>query len=355
QFANDNDMDMLYLSRHMFDESTGTAGVGYLVPMIPASSNILPEVYLQFNSYNLNARTTYAPWIGSGSFDEPLNLQPGCLSAYAGDCFEEVTGTSLPDNYETCFDAAFTDAMDFVGQHISTHWTSGGYIPLQAIMGSIFLKVTDCLSITPDGDMLRDFILAFNAKTQFLPVEMEDCETGFHADMPLIPADPHLPDPDEYRGECPPNFNFSAFMGGLNASNQDAFRNLCAIFASDPNTKEGPGTNNDTWLNAIRPLSYQLWFENVDTATAPASEVRLIDTLDLTVYDPQTFRATGFGVNDRMWSIPQNRMSHHEIVDLRPEVPVLVKVDVDFNETDGVIHVVYTALDTLTLQPEEDP
>ncbi|MBL7942326.1 MAG: T9SS type A sorting domain-containing protein, partial [Flavobacteriales bacterium] len=116
-----------------------------------------------------------------------------------------------------------------------------------------------------------------------------------------------------------------------------------------------PGTNNDTWLNAIRPLSYQLWFENVDTATAPASEVRLIDTLDLTVYDPQTFRATGFGVNDRMWSIPQDRMSHHEIVDLRPEVPVLVKVDVDFNETDGVIHVVYTALDTLTLQPEEDP
>jgi hypothetical protein len=66
------------------------------------------------------------------------------------------------------------------------------------------------------------------------------------------------------------------FLGGGEASKK--FR----IAASrDPNQKIGPsGYGEGGYIVGDRPLSYQIHFENVDTATAPAQNISVTDTLD---------------------------------------------------------------------------
>lgn len=62
----------------------------------------------------------------------------------------------------------------------------------------------------------------------------------------------------------------------------------------DPNDKTGPlGITTDNFIDKESTLQYLIRFENISTATAPASEVRIIDTLDNNFLNCQPYALPG--------------------------------------------------------------
>ena len=68
----------------------------------------------------------------------------------------------------------------------------------------------------------------------------------------------------------------------------------------DPNEMIGPWGYDDKahFIKPIHNMAYTVAFENKASATAPAHEVFVTDTLDATKYDLQTFSFTGYGWAD---------------------------------------------------------
>lgn len=77
------------------------------------------------------------------------------------------------------------------------------------------------------------------------------------------------------------------------------------VTSMDPNDKFGPGgVRSARYLAPGAEMRYVIRFENVDTASAPASEVVVRDTLDLRVLDPETFVFGAVGVGGHV--VPTN-------------------------------------------------
>jgi len=77
----------------------------------------------------------------------------------------------------------------------------------------------------------------------------------------------------------------------------------------DPNEKTGPmGYGNNHYIRGVdRLVNYNIFFENVDSATAAAQQVVIIDTLDKNVFDLSTFQLNSFGVGMHNYSFPKDR------------------------------------------------
>lgn len=98
-------------------------------------------------------------------------------------------------------------------------------------------------------------------------------------------------------------------------------------FSWDPNVKSGPGGYNT--LNYTRwqdPFDYKIHFENQASATAPASEVVIIDYLDTAKLDISSLRFTGFGFADTSFrfTIPDTILIRD--IDLRPVKNAIVRI-----------------------------
>ncbi len=120
----------------------------------------------------------------------------------------------------------------------------------------------------------------------------------------------------------------------------------------DPNLKTGPST----FQNLNTPFNYSVFFENVDTASAAAQEVTVIDSLDKSKFNLKTFKflATGFGIKTLVMENPENNV-FEQYVDLRPQVNLIVKSAGRIDTSNGVAIWKFSSLDPLTLELTEDP
>ncbi len=77
------------------------------------------------------------------------------------------------------------------------------------------------------------------------------------------------------------------------------------VYSYDPNEMIGPwGPDDDKhYIQPIHQMPYTITFENKASATAPANEVFVTDTLDLSKYDAETFSFSGFGWADNAYSV----------------------------------------------------
>ncbi len=97
-------------------------------------------------------------------------------------------------------------------------------------------------------------------------------------------------------------------------------------FSWDPNIKEGPsGYNTLNYTTASDPFAYSIHFENLSSATAPASEVSVTDYLDATKFDLNTFRIAGFGFADTSVRINLSEAVIEQDIDLRPSKNSIVR------------------------------
>lgn len=127
------------------------------------------------------------------------------------------------------------------------------------------------------------------------------------------------------------------------------------VESHDPNDKTGfNGQGGLGWLTTKRRFPYMIRFENDPTATAPAKEVIIRDTLDQTVFDLSTLEVKGFSIGDTSFIFPAGKKGYNTTVDLRPNMPVYVNVDARLNPG-GELAWRFVALDTATLQPLQGP
>ena len=83
-------------------------------------------------------------------------------------------------------------------------------------------------------------------------------------------------------------------------------KNIAAVASFDPNELVGPqGVTSENYTVNNRDYSYTIYFENMKTASAPAQEVIIRDTLDKTKFDFSSFSfgSVKFG-NHRVAPLP---------------------------------------------------
>lgn len=133
-------------------------------------------------------------------------------------------------------------------------------------------------------------------------------------------------------------------------------RGVTPVASMDPNDKQGPaGSGKSHFIPSLSKMPYTIRFENVATASAPAQTVEIIDTLDLNVFDPNTFVLGGIQVGDRTISVPFGLQQYNADINLAPANNLLLRIQATFNKTTGVAHWLFTSIDPLTLEPTTDP
>lgn len=147
--------------------------------------------------------------------------------------------------------------------------------------------------------------------------------------------------------------------GGLGLNSATAkCKDFCESSSFDPNEKFGPGNNVDKiFINNFNNYGYKITFENLETATANAAYVEIIDTLDKNVFDINTFQIGDIGWGDSIVRLEANRLNYSFLKDLRPDHPNYLRVDVRIDTLSGEANWKFFTLDTtsfqLTINPDE--
>ncbi|MEF8794849.1 MAG: T9SS type A sorting domain-containing protein [Salinivenus sp.] len=136
---------------------------------------------------------------------------------------------------------------------------------------------------------------------------------------------------------------------------QDRSNTTC-VGAIDPNDKRGPtGTCTERYISARDSLPYTVFFENKSSATAPAQQVVIDDTLDADRFDLSTFSFGTVALGDTSIAVPEDTLAFSKEVDLRPDRDVIVRIEGSVDEMTGVLEWTFTSLDPDTMEPVTDP
>ncbi|NNJ55978.1 MAG: hypothetical protein HKP14_07590, partial [Bacteroidia bacterium] len=123
----------------------------------------------------------------------------------------------------------------------------------------------------------------------------------------------------------------------------------------DPNEIVGPtGYGDDNYIEESANMVYTVFFENKDSATAAASEVIVLDTLDKEKFDFSTFSFGDVVIADSAYKIQSFAKEFRIIVDLAPRIQTLVQITGSLDTATGEIRVNYLTLDRSTLELQED-
>jgi hypothetical protein len=127
------------------------------------------------------------------------------------------------------------------------------------------------------------------------------------------------------------------------------------IVPRDPNDIVGPqGFGDEHWISSQNPLSYTIHYENLATATAPAQQVTITQTLDSDL-NLSSFRLGDFGWGDISINVSDNTSFYINRLDLRSTkgymVDVVAGVDVATHEA----YWSFTTIDPNTGEIPEDP
>lgn len=127
------------------------------------------------------------------------------------------------------------------------------------------------------------------------------------------------------------------------------------IASFDPNDIEGPaGVGPGRHVRDSDTLPYNIRFENLDTATAPAQEVFVTQVLDDDL-DLDTFAFQSFGWNDIVVDLPPGLQSFDRVVDLRGEQDLVVNVSGELDPASRTVRWEFQSLDPLTGDFPADP
>jgi NADPH-dependent 7-cyano-7-deazaguanine reductase QueF-like protein len=129
-----------------------------------------------------------------------------------------------------------------------------------------------------------------------------------------------------------------------------------AVSSYDPNEKVGPaGFATDNYIAYPDDISYTIFFENVETATAPAQTVHIVDTLDAAVFDFETFNFGSVSFDTVSLNPIKINNAFTMYRDMRPTKDIILEIKGDFDPSNGVLTWDFTSLDPMELVLTEDP
>jgi hypothetical protein len=125
----------------------------------------------------------------------------------------------------------------------------------------------------------------------------------------------------------------------------------------DPNEMIGPaGFGDKHWIQKSSTIPYTILFENKSSATAPAHEVFITDSLDLKKFDFKDFGFGAFGFGDTTLVPNGKKLKQFSMdVDLRPKKNLIARVSGKLDTITGLVRWEFTSLNPTTLEYEEDP
>jgi hypothetical protein len=133
---------------------------------------------------------------------------------------------------------------------------------------------------------------------------------------------------------------------------------FCQLFSnsSDPNTKQGAGDNiNDVYIKPGTLLPYVIAFENLNSATAPASEVFITDTLDISKLDISTFEFGPVTVSDNIYIRFDEPGLEQIAFEPIPATGNSIRVLATLDTITGVATWILSTVFTSDYQPNPDP
>ena len=125
---------------------------------------------------------------------------------------------------------------------------------------------------------------------------------------------------------------------------------------NDPNDKVGPsgGGGAAQYITGQSVLPYFIYFENQATASAPAQNVTITDTLDPGL-NPNTLSFGVIGFGTQVFSPPGGLNDFNTLVDLRPAQPFEVKISAHYDAPSNTITWLYQTIDPDTGETPNDP
>lgn len=122
-----------------------------------------------------------------------------------------------------------------------------------------------------------------------------------------------------------------------------------SVTSLDPNAIYGPeGVLNPRFRKDSEVMHYMVTCENVDTATAPAQVVRIVDTLDPAKFDLSTFEFGNVYIGQKSVRLLSGRDEFYGELSLAPQIPLKARVIAKLDTATGVITWDMVGIDTLT-------
>ncbi len=123
----------------------------------------------------------------------------------------------------------------------------------------------------------------------------------------------------------------------------------------DPNQIYGPtGAGRDQYIRRTDELAYEVTFENVDTALAPAQIVRVEVALDTNKYDISSVNLGSVRIGGKLYVIEEARKDFFRNIDLRPAKNMIVRVNAKTDTMKGTIYWEFLSLDPATMNLTQD-
>ena len=138
--------------------------------------------------------------------------------------------------------------------------------------------------------------------------------------------------------------------------NEEDTKNSDIARSRDPNDKLAPaGYGRAAFLPTDNLLAYRIRFENMGSATAPAQQVVVTDTLDADL-DLSTFQLTEITFANQTITVPYGLDHYETTMEINANgTPILVEIDASLDFATRTLTLTLSAIDPLTGWFPEDP
>ena len=358
QFLESNSIDPAELNEIVLED-----GSNYLISMI------VPRL-ASGESKTLFMRKRY---VGLGITDFGIALHPNgllqsnalspsyspapslCLFEMMHHAFSAHLPTLDITEIENCFEFGNTDLQSFLLDKLDLDGIENQIIPLKGMMMKLSFDMISCLDpgfqATPESlDALGTELARLLASPMIID-ETFDCSQyvqtaeTFHSSFDQEAEYFEISNHNVVK--ISPQCQALGISTGAGCfPGNDWYNN--GVSSVDPNVKFGPFTaqSNSSEVNQRTDLLYTIHFENVDSADIAAKQVIIIDSLDISVFDINSLQVKYAHWGDTV--VPVDLGSN--LIDLRPEHPNLLSIDIQLDSLNGVLTWDFSTLDTLTLQ-----
>ena len=286
----------------------------FYFPILPARSSF--DIALRVKMGATSSQVPVNVWLSGPFYHSPLSPEvQGCVALSAAKALVKAGASIIPG--VACLTGAMAVASDYLNDEPPTPSTfdnldtrSWGWI-----LGSNLLE---CAASLYGGSVITGMLTIITSGVEAAQ-ENADCYSGFRQ------------------------------VGWLDIL-------YYPVGSFDPNEKAGtPGYTDEGYIGRQSKLGYQVRFENKSTATAPAQEVVILDTLTFHKLDFENFSFGPFGWGDTiLFPLPHSKEFAMD-VDLRPEKDVIVRVVGELDEAEKLVKWRFLSLDPATLDLVWDP
>ena len=123
----------------------------------------------------------------------------------------------------------------------------------------------------------------------------------------------------------------------------------------DPNAKVGPpGYGANRYIKGVdRLMNYAIFFENIKTATLPAQEILVLDTLDKNVFNLKTFKIESFGIGINSYSVATENKEY--VTDININDSIGIRLNIKLDTLTGILKANFKTIDRKTGDLTTDP